>query len=71
MKLKDVNKSNENEVWSTLFGQHFSEYRLQKFKLGDSVIVSKYKSVFTGYEYLFRGYEADFAEDLFKRVKVI
>ena len=71
MKPKDVNKSNKNEIWSTLFGQHFSEYPLQKIKLGDSVRLSKYKYVFTGYEYLFKGYEANFVEDLSKIVKVI
>ena len=46
MKPKDVNKSNKNKIWSILFGQHFSEYRLQKFKLGDLVRVSKYKSIY-------------------------
>ena len=39
----------------------------------NSVIQLGYQntSLFTGYEYLFKGYEADFAEDLFKIVKVI
>ena len=65
MKQRDVNKSNENEVWNTLFGHNFGEYQLPRFKVGDTVRKSKYKSTFT------KGYEANFTEELFKVIKVI
>ena len=57
MKPEDANKSNENKVWNMSLGQHFSEYPLPKFKVSDTVGISKYKSVFT--------------QELFKVVKVI
>ena len=38
---------------------------LPKFKAGDTVQTSKYKSVFT------KGYKANFTEELFKVIKVI
>ena len=38
---------------------------LPKLKIGDIVRISKYKSAFT------KGYEANFAEELFKVIKVI
>lgn len=65
MKPKDVNKSNESEVWTTLFGHQFADNPLPKFKVGESVRITKYKSIFT------KGYEANFTEELFKVVKVI
>lgn len=60
MNPKDVNRSNENKVWNTLFGHNFSEYQLPKFKIGDTVRISKQKSTFT------KGCEANFTEELFK-----
>ena len=38
---------------------------MPKFKVGDTVRVSKYKSIFT------KGYEANFTEEIFKVSKVI
>ena len=64
MKPKDVNGKNENEVWITLFGSDFGELPLPKFRTGDTVRVSKYKSVFE------KGYEANFTEEIFKVIKV-
>ena len=65
MKPKDVNKKNENQVWTTLYGHVNAELPLPKFKVGDMVRISKYKSIFT------KGYEANFTEELFKVIKVI
>ena len=65
MKPKDVNKNNEYQVWTTLYGHLYAESPLPKFKVGDMVRISKYKSTFT------KGYEANFAEELFKVIKVI
>ena len=65
MKPKDVNKKNEDEVWTTLYGHLYAESPLPKFKVGDMVRISKYKSTFT------KGYEANFTEELFKVNKVI
>ena len=65
MKPKDVNKKNEDEVWTTLYGHLYAESPLSKFKVGDMVRISKYKSAFT------EGYEANFTEELFKVIKVI
>ena len=65
MKPKDVNKKNEDQVWTTLYGHLYAESPLPKFKVGDMVRISKYKSTFT------KGYEANFTEELFKVIKVI
>ena len=65
MKPKDVNKNNEYQVWTTLYGHLYAESPLPKFKVGDMVRISKYKSTFT------KGYEANFTEELFKVIKVI
>ena len=64
MKPKDVNRKNENEVWITLFGSGFGELPLPKFRVGDTVRVSKYKNVFK------KGYEANFTEEIFTVSKV-
>ena len=65
MKPKDVNKNNEDEVWTTLYGHLYGDLPLPKFKVGDTVIISKYKSTFT------KGYESNFTEEIFKITKVI
>ena len=65
MKPNDVNKKNEVNVWNTLFRHRYSELLLLKYKIGDSVRISKYKFTFT------KGCEANFMEDLFKIVKFI
>ena len=64
MKPKDVNKTNENMVWVTLFGSPLGNLPLPKFRTGDTVRVSKYKSIFV------KGYEANFTEEIFKISKV-
>ena len=64
MKPKDVNRKNENEVWITLFGSGFGKLPLPRFRVGDTVRVSKYKNVFK------KGYEANFTEEIFKISKV-
>ena len=46
MKPADVNPSNENMVWVTLYGSALGELPLPKFRVGDTVRVSRYKSVF-------------------------
>ena len=60
MKPKDVNKTNENMVWAALFGSPLGNLPLPKFRIGDNVRVSKYKSIFA------KGYEANFTEEIFK-----
>ena len=55
MKSKDVSSKNEAEIWTTL----------PKFKVGDMLRVTKYKSIVT------KGYEANFTEELFKIARVI
>ena len=62
MKPSEVTKNNENEVWTMLFGHIDAELPLPKFKVGDTVRISKYKPAFT------KGYEANFTEELFKVV---
>ena len=64
MKPKDVNKTNENIVWVTLYGHVMGDLPLPKFRIRDAVRVSKYKSIFT------KGYEANFTEEIFKISKV-
>ena len=51
--------------WTTLYGHLCGGLPLAKFKIGDTVRISKYKSIFT------KGYEANFTEELFKITKVI
>ena len=65
MKPKDVNKTNENMVWITLYGSPLGNLPLPKFRIGDTVRVSKYKSVFA------KGYEANFTKEIFKVRKVL
>ena len=60
-----MNKTNENQVWITLFGDDVGELPLPKFRVGDKVRVSKYKSVFS------KGYEANFTEEIFKVKRVL
>ena len=47
MQPKDVNKKNEDEVWNILYGSYDGELPLPKYKIGDVVRISKYKSSFT------------------------
>ena len=65
MKPADVNKTNKDQVWTTLFGDAVGDLPLLKFRVGDTVRVSRYKSIFS------KGYEANFTEELFKVKKVL
>ena len=65
LKPADVNKTNEYQVWTTLFGAAVGDLPLPKFRVGDTVRVSRYKSIFS------KGYEANFTEEIFKVKKVI
>ena len=60
VKPKDVSKTNENLVWVTLYGSPLGKLPLHKFRVGDTVRVSRYKSIFG------KGYEANFTEEIFK-----
>ena len=64
MKPKAVNKTNENMVWVTLYGHATGDLPLPKFRVGNTVRVSKYKSIFA------KGHEANFTEEIFKISKV-
>ena len=59
-----VNESNWTEVWKTLFSRDLGEPSEPKFAVGESVRISKYKSVFT------KGYEANFTEEIFTVTEV-
>ena len=64
MKPADVNESNKDQVWLTLYGHGLGDFPVPKFKVGDSVRISKYKNIFK------KGYEANFTEEIFKITKV-
>ena len=64
MRPADVNKSNKDQVWITLYGYPLGDLPLPKFRIGDTVRISKYKNIFE------KGYEANFTEEIFKIVKV-
>ena len=65
MKPVDVNQTNEHQVWVTLYGHAVGDLPLPKFRMGDTVRVSRYKSIFN------KGYEANFTEEIFKVIKVL
>ena len=65
MKPSDVNSSNKDAVWVTLYGSALGELPLPKFRVGDTIRVSRYKSVFG------KGYEANFTEEIFKVTRVL
>ena len=52
-------------VWVTLYGSPSGNLPLPKFRIGDTVRVSKYKSIFA------KGYEANFTEEIFKVKRVL
>ena len=52
-------------MWVTLYGSALGKLPLPKFRIGDTVRVSKYKSVFS------KGYQANFTEEIFKVVRVL
>ena len=54
IKPNDVNKKNTGKVWNILFGHKYAELPRPKYKVGDTVRISKYKSNFT------EVYEANF-----------
>ena len=58
MKPADVNKSNKDMVWVTLYGSALGKLPLPNFRISDTVRVSKYKSVFG------KGYKANFTEEI-------
>ncbi|CAB4011733.1 integrase core domain-containing [Paramuricea clavata] len=64
MRPADVSKSNKDQVWITLYGHGLGEFPLPKFRVDDTVRITKYKNIFT------KGYEANFTEEIFKVVKV-
>ncbi|CAB3994244.1 uncharacterized transposon-derived [Paramuricea clavata] len=59
-----VNESNWTEVWKALFSHDLGEPPEPKFAIGESVRISKYKSVFT------KGYKANFTEEIFTVMEV-
>ena len=61
MKPVDVYKTNEHEVWVTLYGQP-GNISPAKYKVGDHVRVTSYKSIFT------KGYEANFLEEVYSKL---
>ena len=59
----ETNRRKQNQPGSSL--GHTQDLPLPKFKVGDTVRVSKYKSIFS------KGYEANFTEEIFKVKKVL
>ena len=64
MKPANVNETNKDEVWITLFGYGLDEFPRPRFSLNEMVRVSKYKNIFE------KGYEANFTEEIFKTIKI-
>ena len=52
-------------VWVTLYGSPLGKLPLPQFRVGDTVRVSRYKSIFG------KGYEANFTEEIFKVKRVL
>ena len=48
----EVNKKNDDEVWNTLYSHNCAELLLPQFKNGDTVRISKYKSIISARSYL-------------------
>ena len=65
MKPKDVNPSNWYLACVTLYCSALGELPLPKFRIGDTVRVSRYKSTFG------KGYEANSKEEIFKVKRVL
>ena len=65
MKPVDVNRSNKDLAWVTLYGSALGKLPLPKFRICDTVRVSKYKTIFS------KGYEANFTEEIFKVSRVL
>ena len=65
MKPADVNKTNEHTVWLTLYGKLQGVIAPRKFKVGDSVRVISYKTIFA------KGYEANFLEEAYEVTQVL
>ena len=65
MKPKNVNSSNWYLAWVTLYGSALGELPLPKFRVGDTVRVSRYRSTFN------KEYEANFTEEIFKMKRVL
>ena len=64
MKPANINKSNKDQVWLTLYGYIQGDFPIPKFKVDNTVRVSKYKNIFD------KGYESNFTEEIFKITKV-
>ena len=58
---KDVNETNERKIWKKQYGQYFKKYysTKAKFKIGDTVRISKIKKTFE------KGYLPNFTKELF------
>ena len=64
MKPADVNEENKEQAWLNLFGYGVGEFPDPKFKVGDTVRISKYKNIFK------KGYEQNFTDEIFSVTKV-
>ncbi len=64
MRLADVKKSNKDQVWVTLYVYAQGDFPFPKFKVDDTVRVSKYKNIFD------KGYESNFTEEIFNITKI-
>ena len=63
MRPVDVNKSNENTVWQTLYGKESKKSIQFKFNIGDQVRISKAKRTFK------KGYLPNWTEEVFTVTK--
>ena len=64
MRPVEVNKKNEQEVFENLYGDWTGKVVPPKFKIGDKVRVSRYKSTFA------KGYEMTFHNEIYTIYKV-
>ena len=64
MKPVDVSKENEKEVFENLHGDWTGKVLSPKFKVGDKVRVSRYKSKFA------KGYEMSFHNEIYTLYRV-
>ncbi len=59
MRPLDVHKENEADVFNNLYGRMPKDTPIFKYKIGDVVMVSKVRNVFS------KGYEQNYTEEFF------
>ena len=61
-----IKAENESDVWYSLYGAFLAhDFEVPKFKIGDSVRISKYKSIFS------KGYLPNYTEEIFTVKQIV